>query len=272
MHVHSSRSDGLRSPLELAQLARRSGLSGLALTDHDICPSPGTVADVTRCTGMELIVGVEISTELDTRPFHLLGYGFAAGVVPLDSICHRLGSARKERFWWMVQQLSVRGVRLDPARTRRIGASPRPCRLQLARELVRAGHCTSLRAAFARHLSELDAAGPQDMRLPMAQAVRHLHEAGGVAVLAHPPVGLDTEQWDALIATGIDGIETRFGRVSNCHRRFLEARAEKNGLACSAGSDYHGDENGNYLGRHTLDRPALEQLLDPSKVSTGLNR
>ena len=58
----------------------------------------------------------------------------------------------------------------------------------------------------------------------------------------------------------LDGIETRFGKVANAHRRFLEERACEYDWIPTAGSDYHGDGTRNRLGLHTISRSTLDSL------------
>src|SRR5438552_12538144 len=75
LHLHTTFSDGTYAPAEVADLARRSGLSALAITDHDtlagIAPTQ-LAAD----TALEIVTGVEITAEWHNREFHLLGYFF----------------------------------------------------------------------------------------------------------------------------------------------------------------------------------------------------
>ena len=79
LHTHSTRSDGLRSVMELAHLASLSGLAGLAITDHDILPDSDMLSEAGHKRGVLLLSGIELSTVWRGKRLHLLGYGFSAG-------------------------------------------------------------------------------------------------------------------------------------------------------------------------------------------------
>jgi predicted metal-dependent phosphoesterase TrpH len=249
--------------MQLAHLARRSGLAGLALTEHDALPDPNVLRQAGAGTGVELLVGIELSTAFECRGLHLLGYGFDPFEHRLAEACRQLRAARRERWSRMVAWLRGRGLKLDDRRLARLEASPAPGRLHLARELVHAGHAPSNRAAFTRYLGKMQTACQFEC-LPFAKAVDLIHGAGGVAVLAHPPSSLTAPQWRMLVEGGLDGIETGFPSVTKRHRRFLTERVAEYQLIATAGSDYHGDEVSSTLGRFWVDRASLERLVTVS--------
>lgn len=256
MHVHSIHSDGVWSPMQLAELARRSGLAGLCLTDHDTIIPPPVLAEASRGFGVELRSGVELSTELAGRKLHLLAYGFDATNEDLLGLCRDLQAKRRRRWWQMAEGLRQNKVRLDDARLARIAARSTPGRLHMARELVHLRAASSLRAAFAQYLNRIERS-TESAAAPLDEAVRLIHAAGGIAVLAHPPALLTKETWDALASSGLDGIETGHPSIRGTHRRFLDMVANQHGFVTTAGSDYHGDEPGEGLGSYTV---SLEQL------------
>src|SRR5436190_14306243 len=112
LHLHTTFSDGTYSPSEIVDLARRSGLSAIAVTDHDTL---GGIGPATHAAGpaLEVVSGVEISAEWQGREFHLLGYFFD----PLDdSLCQALSYLRAERvgrFHAMVERLKPLGVHFE---------------------------------------------------------------------------------------------------------------------------------------------------------------
>jgi predicted metal-dependent phosphoesterase TrpH len=259
LHVHSVASDGVHSLLELAERARRAGLAGFAITDHDILPTPASLEDIKRCSTTEVLPGVELSTQLDQHSLHLLGYGCNVTDPLLHRLCSDIALRRRERWVMMVEHLRSKGLQLDWQRLDRLGESPRPGRLHLARELVRAGHATSVRVAFFRWLGKLGAEAP--VAIAFDQALSAIHSAGGAAVLAHPPESLSTERWQSMIDAGIDGIETSFPGVTRRRRRALEQLAQRHDLIPTAGSDFHGGDNRNPIGAFNVEREVLEDLL-----------
>lgn len=260
MHVHSVRSDGLYSALQLAQLARRSGLRGIVVTDHDALPDPSQLEAAEALSGVHMLPGVELSTQWQGRGLHVLGYGFDVRCDALRKICREVQDRRRERMRQMVEQLAAAGVRLPHGGPESWSRSVSLGRLHLARELVRAGHVHSVRAAFSKYLDKL-AANSMSATVALPAAVEALHEAGGFAVLAHPPVRLSVDFWRSVVETGLDGLEVRHPSISKCHQRFLADRVAEYDLLATAGSDFHGDDSRRYLGSHALDGDQLQVLL-----------
>lgn len=256
LHAHTVASDGLRSVQELAMAARRIGLTGIAITDHDVLPDPAALRVAEQLSGVRLHLGVELSTRWEGRGYHLLGYGFDPANGALLEATRRRQAARQARFDRLRERIGELGARLDP---RCAGSSLAPGRLHLARELVRQRHAGSVRAAFERYLRRID--GADDDLLDLSEAISLLRAAGGVAVLAHPPANLLHDEWRRLAGLGLDGLECRFPRAKRSHRRFLIERAAEYDLAHSAGSDYHGDEARFHLGLESVTRAELDSLL-----------
>lgn len=260
LHVHTIRSDGLWSPMQLGELARRSGLAGLAITDHDTLPETEHLETASRASGVRFLPGVELSTELDGRGLHLLAYGFDPRDSTLRALCGELRELRLERWRALIAWIQRKGIKLDGERIARIPNRSTPGRLHLARELVAARIVGGVRAAFARYLSEAELCTPA-ARVPAARAISTVHGAGGVAILAHPPMTLRAAEWQALFFQGLDGIETHHPALRNAHRRFLDQLALENKLRTTGGSDFHGDDPREGLGQCSVDEAHLSQIL-----------
>ncbi len=74
LHTHSDRSDGTDSPTELVENAKAAGLDVVAITDHDSTEGWKEADKAAKRVGITLVHGIEISTKLDGRSVHLLGY------------------------------------------------------------------------------------------------------------------------------------------------------------------------------------------------------
>src|SRR5947209_11044417 len=74
LHLHTTHSDGSYTPAQVVELAVRSGLCAIAITDHDTLSGVAPARAAAVRTGLEVIAGVEISTEHHGRELHLLGY------------------------------------------------------------------------------------------------------------------------------------------------------------------------------------------------------
>lgn len=267
LHTHTTRSDGVLSPMQLTELARRSGLQGFAITDHDALPDVELWNALERDFDIEVIAGVELSTLYQGKSLHLLGYGFDAEDPALRLACRRTQEQRRERWVWMTDRLAEMGVKLDAARVRAIGGSLVPGRLHLARELVRSRYAGNVQSAFSRYLSAFTETGALTT-LPIGEAIELLHGAGGMAVLAHPQHWLTGDDLKTIIGLGLDGLETRHRAVTVRRRQHLSFWAEEYGLIATGGSDYHGEEAGHVMGLYTVGRETIDKLHSrPSTVS-----
>ncbi|MCI8327378.1 MAG: PHP domain-containing protein, partial [Lachnospiraceae bacterium] len=74
LHVHSTASDGTDSPKELVSLAKTAGLSAFALTDHDTIKGLDAARSAALKAGIELVPGIELSTDYEGTEIHMLGY------------------------------------------------------------------------------------------------------------------------------------------------------------------------------------------------------
>src|SRR5262249_7366980 len=110
LHVHTTCSDGCYTPAEVVDLARRSGLAALAITDHDTLDGIAAAEAAASGSSLEIVPGVEITAEHEGREFHLLGYYVRQDDLPLRSGLGRLREHRVGRYWCMVQRLRGFGV------------------------------------------------------------------------------------------------------------------------------------------------------------------
>src|SRR5262249_27382262 len=111
LHVHTTHSDGHYTPAQIVDLARRSGLAAVAITDHDTV-SGVAEARAAAPAGLEAIAGVEITSEYQGKELHLLGYFFRPDDEPLLAALKRLRHHRVERFYAMVDRLRATGIDL----------------------------------------------------------------------------------------------------------------------------------------------------------------
>src|SRR5947209_4861758 len=104
LHVHTTHSDGTYTPAQVAELARRCGLSAVAITDHDTTAACGVARRIAG-SHLEVIAGVEITAEFHNRELHLLGYFVCLDDAALGTALGCLRTDRVGRFWEMVARL-----------------------------------------------------------------------------------------------------------------------------------------------------------------------
>ena len=238
LHLHTTHSDGTYTPAELVDLARRSGLAAIAVTDHDTLAGILPTRTAAAGFGLEIIAGVEISCEYEGRELHLLAYFVALDDPALNAALEAVRRDRVERFRAMVERLRLLGVSVDEKELLTIPDTlGRP---HLAEMIVKAGKASSVREAFRRYLLDNGRVNVPKKRLPVAEALTLVRAAGGVAAWAHPGYHCDQRRLVELRALGLGGIEIEYPDTPPSRRRELRAWAATLGLAVTGGSDCHG--------------------------------
>jgi len=243
LHTHSTASDGVLSPEKVIEAAHRCGLAAIALTDHDTINGVPAARSAGERLGVRVIGGVELSAFLDDQEIHVL----ALHLSQLDALEKRLSelrSLRHARAKNIVEKLNSLGIEvtLDEVLVQANGgAVGRP---HVARALIARGVVHDFRDAFMRYLGSAGAAFVPKTRLSIEDAIRIAHEAGALAIWAHPGDDGRRERLEPLIAAGLDGVEVKHPSHSPEDVKRLQALSEFFGLVQSGGSDWHGASDG----------------------------
>lgn len=241
LHLHTTHSDGAYSPAEVVDLARRSGLSAIAVTDHDTTCGVA-VARMAAGNRTEVIAGVEVTAEHGGREVHLLGYFIRPDDPALSEALARLRDHRRERFRDMVERLRGQGVSVDEEAAVAAAAGPAPGRRNLAMLLHASGRVGSVREAFARWLADGRPADVPKARLPLAEAIALVGGAGGVSSLAHPSAALTLPQLTTLKEMGLRAVEADYPSHKAARGKELRQWALALNMAVTGGSDCHGPD------------------------------
>ena len=248
LHAHTTASDGSFSPTELVAQASALGLAALAVTDHDTVGGLPEAISAAAESGLELIPGVELSVEDESGRFHLLGYLFDPQNAPLRETLAHLRENRALRNTQMAQKMAELGlpVTMEDVRAEAGVDADVIARPHFAQALLRKGIVTSVKEAFDKYLATgKPLYQPKDVLTPH-DAISLLHNAGGLAVMAHPGlVALNAEALAARVATlaadtGLDGIEAYYSQHSPAQTAQFLALAGQHNLLVTGGSDFHG--------------------------------
>ena len=257
MHMHSTYSDGVRTPAELISMAKSKGLAGIALTDHDSMEGFGELAAAAAPAGVEVMTGVELSCEYNGKDLHVLGYGVDAANSPLQTLLREFRGARERRGERIVEKLAEQGVHIEMSHVLAKAGNGALGRPHIAEALIEAGYVANHGEAFARFIGEGCVAYVDKFKMQPAQAVASIHAAGGLAFIAHP--GYYMEDFDAflrLLDEGFDGVEVFHPyHIPPVITRLL-ALARDRGLLISGGSDFHG-----FAGRDNMGEPVVSHAL-----------
>jgi 3',5'-nucleoside bisphosphate phosphatase len=243
LHMHSTASDGSRSPAEVVRAAKRASLAAIALTDHDSVAGLPEARQVGDELGVRVINGVELSAVEGESETHLLGLHLSDTTV-LERGLSDLRDMRGRRAARIVELLQSQGVQVtldDVLLQAGTGAIGRP---HVARALVADGWAVDVRDAFDRYLGAGRPAYVAKDQLGMREAIAMVHAAGGLAVLAHPGSSATRERLEALLALGLDGVEVKHPSHSPQDTARIRTLSEQLGLLLSGGSDWHGAGDG----------------------------
>ncbi|SHK95025.1 PHP domain-containing protein [Rhodothermus profundi] len=274
LHLHTSCSDGQLTPSELVRRAQRAGLYCIAITDHDTIEGLAEAQQTAARWGMQIVPGVELSVQVADEEVHLLGYFFDPAHPVLQEALAAYRRAREQRLATMIERLHRSGVPLSMEQVQAVVGEGVPGRPHVARALVAAGYAASYAEAFQRYLLPHGPAYVPKPAWTAAEAVAVLHEAGGIAVLAHPGEHLQDRTFRALLAAGLDGIEVVHPAHSYYLMQHYRQVARDFGLIETGGSDYHGHraEEEALLGAYTIPYPRVERLRQMRSVRSGSSR
>lgn len=265
LHAHSSVSDGTESPAEMVAAGVAAGLAVLAITDHDSTAGWVPAFEAAEGTGLTVLPGMELSTQLDGASVHLLAYLIDPAHPALLAETEKIRAERLHRAEAMVQRIAV-DYALDwedvlahatPGAT--IG------RPHIADALVSRGHVPDRSAAFQ---SILHWRGgyyrPHQAPKPL-EGVELIVAAGGVPVLAHPggrgPDRLfDDRRVRQMVDAGLAGVEVGHRDNPPAAREKWTRIASRYDLIVTGSSDYHGTGKPNVLAENTTTPEAYERI------------
>ena len=273
LHAHSSVSDGTETPAELVAAGVAAGLGVLAITDHDSTAGWVPAFEAAAGTGLTILPGMELSTQLDGASVHVLAYLIDPAHPRLLAATEEIRAERLHRAEAMVRRIAV-DYALDwddvVAQTTPGATVGRP---HIADALVARGHVTDRSAAFQ---SILHWRGgyyrPHEAPKPLA-GVELVVAAGGVPVLAHPggrgPDRLfNDKRIRQMVDAGLAGVE--IGHRDNtavAHEKWTAVAAQYD-LIVTGSSDYHGAGKPNVLAEHTTTPENYARILERA---TGSN-
>lgn len=244
LHCHSTASDGILTPSEVVLRAHEKGVNVLALTDHDTVAGVAEARQQAEALGMRLINGVEISTLWENHSIHIVGLGFDISHEKMTALLAEQAKLREIRAQEIGAKLEKIGVEHAYSEAKKLAGDGEVTRAHYARHLVQIGKVSNDGQAFKRYLGQGKSAYVKAQWVDIPTTIDIIHQAGGVAVFAHPLRYTMTMKWvrkltESFKAWGGDAIE-----ISGCGQRrdqyqLLVKLAEEHQLAGSMGSDFH---------------------------------
>jgi predicted metal-dependent phosphoesterase TrpH len=268
LHTHSSFSDGTDTPSELVGKARAVGLDVVGLTDHDTFDGLDEAVAVGERLGVHVVRGMELSCSRRGSSVHVLAYGADAASPALAAEMARVRDGRLGRLAGVLAKLAELGVPVSEAEVMaQVGESPSVGRPHIADALIEAGHVRDRQEAFDRFLADGGPAHVHRYTIEVDRGIDLVHEAGGLAVIAHPwgrgrEHILPPRVLEALVRDhGLDGVEVDHQDHDFDARRRLRTLADSLGLLATGSSDYHGTGKLDHdLGCNTTDPAVFNEM------------
>lgn len=261
-HVHSTYSDGELTLEELCHLAQEKGLDGFALTDHDTISGWREIPDLVEKYKIDIVPGVEISTEMDEKDVHILAYGLGRHCPQVAKLLAKLQQSRVRRVKAMVKNLNEIGLAITVAEVNRIAGKAAPGRPHIAKALISRGYVENIYQAFERYIGRGCPGYAPREKLSPYQCIKTVKADGGLPVLAHPGLDQAYNFIPQLAEAGLWGLEVYHSIHSPGQEKKFKVLAQNYNLKITGGSDFHSLADGNHgnLGSKFVNISSLERF------------
>ncbi|MBO5473091.1 MAG: PHP domain-containing protein [Lachnospiraceae bacterium] len=252
LHTHTNKSDGSFTPTELVDYAVAKGLAAVAITDHDTTEGLEEALSYAASLlkqnkpSVEVIPGIEFSTEYEGKDVHIVGLYISYNAPAFQAQLKAFVASRINRNIKMCARLREAGIDITFDKLQAANPDAVITRAHYAAYLETHGYVKSRQEAFDRYLGDHTRYFIPREKVTPTQAIQLILEAGGIPILAHPPLyHMGKERLNTLTAllkeAGLMGIEAFYSTYTNQDERDMRRLADQYGLLLSGGSDFHGN-------------------------------
>jgi predicted metal-dependent phosphoesterase TrpH len=239
LHTHTIYSDGELPPKELLELAKKKGIYAIGITDHDNVDGIEEAVEYGKEIEIEVIPGLEMSTDIEGQEVHLLGYFIDHRNIELKKYLNFFRTERLERAKRILNKLEKMGISLRIKDVKRIAKNSPICRPHIAQLMIEKNIVANFYSAFQKYIGDGAPAYEKKIHVSPQSAIKIINDAGGLAFLAHPGKMKESIVFE-LIRLGIDGIEVVHSSHRRTQQRFYRGIVNQYCLLESGGSDFHG--------------------------------
>lgn len=245
LHIHTTESDGSMSPTEVVETAKSLGLAAVAITDHDTAEGVEEALWAGARFGVEVIPGIELSTEYRGEGVHILGYFIDPDAEALKELLAWVVWERERRNAQIAEAMAADGLDVSLEYMHERFPEAIIGRPHFSAVLVENGVVKSVAEGFDKYLSPGGRYYRARQYIPMDMAFDTIRRSGGKAVFAHPLQYAYSheeliELTELLVEKGIVGMECIYSVYTPEETAYLKGIAEKYGLCVTGGSDFHG--------------------------------
>lgn len=267
LHIHSTFSDGSLTPEEIVKIAEMRGLKSISITDHDCISSQYIVGENTN---INIISGIEISSEIKNLDIHILGYFIDYKNISLINTINKLKQTRIERVEEILFKLKKENIFID-IEDLDLNSFSSIGRSHIANAMVKKGYFDNYKTAFTNYLVQGKPAFVKGYKLDYKSALEIIIQSGGIAVLAHPGQIYKSLEVEDLVKElkcfGLGGLEVYHPSHDIAQSNKFYNLAKKYKILITGGSDYHGKGcyNEKLIGSYGIDEKLLNKFLIHNK-------
>ena len=261
LHTHTLYSDGAHTPNEVLNLAKEKNIEIIAVTDHDSVDGIEESIKYGTKIGVEVIPGLEISTDVEGQEVHLLGYFIDYKDTELNKYLKFFRNERLERAKRILNKLNKVGIDIKLNEVQKIAKNSPICRPHVANAMVSKGFVKNFQTAFNKYIGDGAPAHEKKIHVSPLSAIKIINDAGGLAFIAHPG-RMKESILTSLIQLGIDGIEVVHSSHKRSQQKFYKGIVNQYCLLESGGSDFHGGfrNDSENLGKYTVSETVVENI------------
>ncbi|PKM82102.1 MAG: phosphatase [Firmicutes bacterium HGW-Firmicutes-13] len=267
LHIHTNISDGCLNPSEAVRKASDINLQAMAVTDHDTMDGVPEALREGEKINIEVVPGVELSTEYKNREIHVLGYYVDPENKNFQLLLEKLRICRRKRVKNIVKKLNGLGCKVDLDEVMVLAGEGAVGRPHIARILTKKGYVNSVQDAFDRYIGFNAPAYVERYKLTPHEVIKAVLKAGGIPVLAHPGLIRNDNIILELMREGLRGLEAYHPEHNDEQTRKYQIMALSRGLLLTGGSDCHGIDRltGSEIGSVTVSMYHVEKLKQAAK-------
>ncbi|MEA1965403.1 MAG: PHP domain-containing protein [Candidatus Aerophobetes bacterium] len=241
LHLHSIYSDGTFTPEEIVYKAKELKLKAISITDHDSVSGIEEELEVGKKLKVEIIPGIEMSTDVGDDEIHILGYYIDWKDKKFLTQLKVFQESRAKRNKKLVERLKELGMPINHNELKGLASKGGVIsRLHIARLMKEEGYASSIGEAFEKWLNPGRTAHVKRMKVSPFEIIQSILEIGGIPVFAHPYLSKRDDLIPDFVKAGLKGIEVYHSAHDAQAEEHYRKIAQKHHLLITGGSDCHG--------------------------------
>lgn len=286
LHIHTTKSDGALTPLEVIDEAVKNGVSIMAISDHDTMEAyTDELFEYAKNKNIKLINAVEISTKNDKAGIHVLGYNIDLNNKEFQEKLYNIRNARHDYLHNVSKKLNELGYVINESELDKIDAVTKA---HIALDIVsnkenekilleKFGHIPNKGEFIETIMNEDCPAYVRKETVTPKEAADMIRLANGKVVLAHPVAYVyedgftDEDILNIVQSMNPDGIEANYLYVDKDDNKINEIErwnkfAKENDLFVTVGSDFHNKDGirpeiGFVNTEFSLDKETVDEII-----------